>query len=112
MGDRAPLLSSQLASNPFDDESAEDLRALAFQGLRRLFYLPWLQGLLFGVTSGLGADNPFVVGRVLQKPAGRESSARRHGAWDAVAYTLRITLVPLILFIVGAGILVSNAMPE
>lgn len=297
VGDRAPLLSSQLASNPFDDESAEDLRALAFRGLRRLFYLPWLQGLLFGVTSGLvlphpaaaalvalgltaavsaffflsfrrlegrlprgylrgelrsspralravkcaaaaeawvsvsalwvalsggsqlgavalaltavpviasqhllsqgqypelfsawpdadadarraywnnrvkiylstrriawaglilgiagmsvaglsesdtpaaagagaclaallwmaraaylarlqlalGADNPFVVGRVLQKPAGRESSARRHGAWDAVAYTLRITLVPLILFIVGAGILVSNAMPE
>lgn len=297
VGDRAPLLSSQLANNPFDEESAEDLRALAFQGLRRLLYLPWLQGILVGFSSGLvlphppaaalvalgltaavsacfvmsfrrlerrlprgylrgelrsspralralqcaaagevwvsagalwvalsggnqfgaavlaltavpviasqhllsqgqypelfaawstagadtrraywnnrvkmylstrriawagmipgiaglsvaglsetetpaaagagaclaalvwmaraaylarlqialGADNPFVVGRVLQKPAGRESSARRSGAWAAAVYTLRITVLPLILFIVGAGILVSNAMPE
>ncbi len=297
VGDRAPLLSSQLAANPFDEESADDLRAVAFQGLRRLLYLPWLQGLLFGVGSGLllphpgaaaavalgltaavtlfvlrsfrrlerrlprgylraelssspralravkcaaaaevwvsasalwlalsggnqfgaaalvltalpviasqhllnqgqypelfaaradaeapdrraywyngvktylstrriawaglilgiaglsvaglsesdrpaaagaglclatllwmaravtlarlqlalGADNPFLVGRVLQKPAGKESSARRRGTWDAVIYTVRISVIPLILFIVGAEILVSNAMPE
>ncbi|WAP51844.1 tetratricopeptide repeat protein [Arthrobacter sp. ATA002] len=297
VGDRAPLLSSALAANPFDEESAEDLRALAFTGLRRLLYLPWLQGILFGIISvlvlpnpfiaaavalgltaaaggifflsvrrlerrlprgylrdeirsspralkamkwaaaaevwvsasalwvalsggnqlgaaalaltalpvvasqhllgqgqypelfaawdkadtdarraywnnrvqmylstrriawaglipgiaglsaaglsesdtpaaagagaclaallwlaraaylarlqlALGADNPFVVGRVLQRPAGRESSARRRGTWEAMVYTVRIAVVPLIIFFVGAGILVANAMPD
>lgn len=52
VGDQAPILRSVLAANPFEDGSAEALHELAFDSLRRLLYLPWLQGILFGLAVG------------------------------------------------------------
>lgn len=93
--------------------SEADVRSVAGGGLC-LAALLWLVRAvhLIRLQAGLGNDNPFVVGNVMQAPASKRDSARRQGKYGAASYTFWITVIPLVLLIFGADVLISNVIPE